>query len=79
MDSPGAGLVSGWLICLYNQLIYFTVYMNIPIGLVALCLLSWSLRAFELEQTMPKITLAILRSEFVNNFDYVGVLVQFSA
>ncbi|KAF8587292.1 MFS general substrate transporter [Ramaria rubella] len=48
-------------------------YMNIPIGLTALCLLCWSLRNFELEQTITGFSWTALRNEFVNNFDYIGV------
>jgi hypothetical protein len=54
---------------------FYAVYMNIPVGLVALCLLCWSLRSFELEQTMPEISWSALRAEFADNFDYVGVSV----
>ena len=50
--------------------------MNIPIGLVALCLLYWSLQCFELEKTMPEFSWAALRAELANNFDYIGVSVH---
>ena len=55
---------------------HFVVYMNIPVGLAALCLLYWSLQCFELEKTMPEFSWPALRSEFTNNFDYVGVSVH---
>ena len=50
--------------------------MNIPIGLIALYLLYWSLQCFELEKNIPEFTWPALRAEFVDNFDCIGVSVH---
>ncbi|KAF8489589.1 major facilitator superfamily domain-containing protein [Gautieria morchelliformis] len=48
-------------------------YMNVPIGLIALCLLYWSLRHFDLEKTLDDFSWPVLRAEFMHKFDYIGV------
>ena len=53
--------------------------MNIPIGLMALCLLYWSLQCFELEKTALELSWPALRTEFVYHFDYIGVSVHLAS
>ncbi|KAF8527905.1 MFS general substrate transporter [Hysterangium stoloniferum] len=48
-------------------------YMNIPVGLVALLMLAWSLQYFELERTLSDFSWPALKSEFIHDFDYIGV------
>jgi hypothetical protein len=43
---------------------------------LALCLMYWSLRYFELERTMGDFSWPALRAELADNFDYIGVWVH---
>lgn len=55
--------------------LFLIVYMNIPVGITALLLLSWSLRFFKLERTLSDFTWSAMKKELVQEFDFAGVYV----